>query len=225
MIGKKFGMCTVIEDSGKRTKDNGIIWVCRCDCGKIKNVSRKLLMNDDKPRSCGCSRKIRAKIQFESHFEKTDGCWIWKGCTNQGGYGKFGGRAGSASRVAYQFYVGPIPKNKQVCHKCDNRLCVNPEHLFLGSIGDNMKDRTAKNRQAKGSKIANSILNEQIVLEIRQKRLVGKEYQELADEYKIGWYLVRSICKNRQWKHVPLGEECKAYISKAGGYPYQRISG
>lgn len=81
-----------------------------------------------------------------------------------------------------------------------------------------MKDKNSKNRQAKGSKIGNSILDEEKVLEIRRKRLSGAEYQSLAEEFKISWDLVRCVCKNSQWKHVSLGEECKNYISKAGGF-------
>ena len=90
---------------------------------------------------------------------------------------------------------------------------MNPDHLFLGSIGDNMRDRTAKNRQAKGSRIGNSILNESQVLEIRKKRLTGKTYQELSKEFSVDWYVIRKICKNQGWKHVDLGEDCRKFVS------------
>lgn len=216
MKGEKFGMFTIIKDTGMKIKNGGIIFLCKCDCGKQKEVSWKLLKNEKKPRSCGCSRRINAKKRFLSLFEKTHGCWEWKGKLTNNGYGKF--RSSSASRASYEYHIGEIPEGMQICHICDNRKCVNPEHLFLGSIKDNMRDKNSKNRQAKGSKIANSILSDSIVLEIREKRLKGVQYQTLSDEYKISWYLVRCICKNRQWKHVGLGQECKNYISKAGGF-------
>lgn len=209
--GKKFGYWTVIKDSGERTKNKEIIWQCRCECGVIRNVKYKILRNESKPRSCGCSRKIRAKMQFDSNYDKTEGCWNWKGNVTSNGYGKFGSKS-SASRLQYKYIYGEIPKNLQVCHTCDNRLCVNPAHLFLGTIGENMKDKNFKNRQAKGSKIANSILSEAKVLEMRKMRIAGKKYQEIADHFGIDWYTVRSICKNRQWKHVALGEESKNCI-------------
>ncbi len=207
MEGKKFGMFTVLHDSGKRTNDRCIIWQCQCECGKIKDVSYKLLKNESKPRSCGCSRIRHRLSKFESKFEKTTGCWEWKGSLNTGGYGKF--KSDAASKWSYIFYRGTIPKGQQVCHTCDNRRCVNPDHLFLGTIGDNMRDRTSKNRQCKGSQIASSILTEEIVLEIRKMRINGNEYQIIADHFKISWDLVRKVCKNTVWKHVPLGAESK----------------
>lgn len=216
MKGKKFGMLTILKDTGKKIKNGGIIYLCKCNCGSQKEVSWKLLKNESKPRSCGCSRKILGKNRFESLFKKTESCWEWQGKLTNTGYGKF--RSSAASRASYQYYVGDIPKGMQVCHVCDNKICVNPSHLFLGTISDNMKDKNSKNRQARGSKIGNSILNEEIVLEMRKKRLLGCQYQTLADEYKISWYLVRCICKNRQWKHVALGEECSSYISPANGF-------
>lgn len=210
--GKKFGYWTVLNLTSERKFVSGkarkTVWKCKCECGTIRNVSRSILLNEKKPRSCGCSRKIHAKEQFESHFERTEGCWIWQGNINVGGYGKFGSRS-AASRLAYQYYKGEIPKGLQVCHSCDNRLCVNPDHLWLGTIGDNMRDKTEKNRQAKGSKIGSSILNEDQVLQIRKMRIAGHEYQSIADEFQIQWDLARKVCKNVVWKHVDLGQESK----------------
>lgn len=207
-LGEKFGEWTVIADSGKRTAHREIIWQCKCTCGTIRNVKTKILRNESKPRSCGCSRKKSAERWFHSQYSRGDGCWEWKGTLNQGGYGKF--RSISASRVAWIYANGPISKGQQVCHSCDNRKCVNPDHLFLGSIADNMQDKVAKNRQAKGSKIGVSILNEQMVLDIRKMRISGCEFEEIAKTFNISWWLVRSLCKDRHWKHVPLGDESSA---------------
>ena len=209
MIGKKFGMFTVIKDTGKRTKSRGTIYLCKCDCGNMKEIRYNLLTREDRPRSCGCSKKIRARKQFESHIDKSKDCWEWTGNLNQGGYGKFGsGSKKAASRIAWEYEYGPIPAKLQVCHTCDNRKCVNPEHLFLGSISDNMADKVKKQRQAKGSKIGSSIITEEIALEIRKMRISGKDYEEIANHFSIGWDLTRKVCKNVIWKHVPMGEEC-----------------
>jgi hypothetical protein len=208
MIGKKFGMLFVIQDSGKRTNDRGIIWECKCDCGNIKYVSGKLLKNEKKPRSCGCSRKIYSDMIFESNFEKSGGCWEWKGVLNRGGYGKIGANS-TAHRRSYEKYKGKIPKGLFVCHTCDNRKCVNPEHLFLGTAKDNMSDMTQKARRARGSKTGTSILNEQMVLEIRKMRISGKEYDEICKKYSVCWGTIAKICKNKIWKHVGLGQECR----------------
>lgn len=204
-IGEKFGMLTIVSDSGKKSKNRERIWECLCDCGTIKNIESKLLRRLDRPRSCGCSRKIPATKRFHSNYIKTEGCWEWTGTLNAGGYGKF--RGSTSNRAAWIYSKGYIQKGMQVCHSCDNRKCVNPDHLFLGSISDNMADKVAKNRQAKGSKIHNSILTEEVVLSIRKDRISGLEYEELSKKYSVGWDNIRYICKNRLWKHVPLGEE------------------
>ena len=78
-------------------------------------------------------------------------CWNWTGSLNEKGYGLFriGGRKGKAEkahRVSWEMFNGPIPENLHVLHLCDNRKCVNPEHLFLGTHQDNMKDMMTKGR-------------------------------------------------------------------------------
>ena len=212
MIGQKFGMLTIIKDTGKRTSSRGIIYLCKCDCGNMKEIRWSLIKRENRPRSCGCSRKILSRKIFESNIEKTEGCWIWKGNFNKGGYGKIGCKR-LAHRDAYVYAYGKVPVGIQVCHTCDNRSCVNPSHLFLGSIADNMADKVKKNRQAKGSKIGSSVLDEEKVYQIRKIRLEGKKYKEICEIFQIDFYLVRKICKNSTWKHVPLGEECSKYIS------------
>jgi len=87
---------------------------------------------------------------FEPYFwslvDKSDGCWRWIGGQWGGGYGRIrrGNQPQQAHRVAYELTYGPIPENQQVCHHCDNKACVRPDHLFVGSQSDNMLDWTRK---------------------------------------------------------------------------------
>ena len=92
--------------------------------------------------------------RFWQKVKKTPtGCWLWQGARNRGnqkwsyGVALFGTRTITAHRIAYLLTVcATIPKGYFVCHHCDNPLCVNPEHLFIGTQKDNMKDCVQKNR-------------------------------------------------------------------------------
>ena len=89
---------------------------------------------------------------FEPYFwslvKKTSGCWIWEGGRDGKGYGRVWheGKRKGAHRVAYELVVGKIPTGMCACHHCDNPICVNPEHIFIGTHKDNMRDCTAKSR-------------------------------------------------------------------------------
>lgn len=83
-------------------------------------------------------------------IERTEGCWLWKGTRNRRGYGVITlaphHRYGIVHRVMWELHNGPIPKGIHVCHHCDNPPCARPDHLFLGTAGDNVRDCKAKGR-------------------------------------------------------------------------------
>jgi hypothetical protein len=103
-------------------------------------------------------RQFTREERFWQHVDKSDTCWNWTASTKPFGYGRFVTRnhykqkEELAHRVSWELHYGPIPQGMFVCHKCDNPPCVNPEHLFLGTGDDNMKDRNSKQRQAKGER-------------------------------------------------------------------------
>lgn len=99
-----------------------------------------------------CTPECRFK-EIAAPFKGTDGCWEWPLSRNpETGYGQFMVRAvpmtlDTAHRYSYQVFVGPIPPGLLACHSCDNPGCFNPEHLFAGTYGDNVRDMFDKGRQ------------------------------------------------------------------------------
>ncbi|WP_198527626.1 HNH endonuclease signature motif containing protein [Xanthomonas sp. SHU 199] len=77
------------------------------------------------------------------------GCWLWIGRMSTNGYGRIGigrNKQYRAHRISWEHHFGPIPDGMYVCHKCDVRSCINPDHLFIGTAKDNARDREAKGR-------------------------------------------------------------------------------
>ena len=93
----------------------------------------------------------------------------------------------STHRLSYELHYGEIPQGMEICHKCDNPCCINPDHLFAGTRQDNIDDRERKGRNnpPKGEKHAKAKLTELDVLTIREKRLQGVSFGKLAKEYGV----------------------------------------
>lgn len=138
------------------------------------------------------------------------GCVLWTGHRFQTGYGGLcHTRDGEstkylyAHRVAWELARGPIQRDLFVCHRCDNRLCVNVEHLFLGTQKDNLQDMVAKGRSCCGARNGQSKLSDEKVREIREKYAAGGLTQaELAVQYGVHRTAISKIVTRNDWKHV-----------------------
>jgi len=138
--------------------------------------------------------------RFWAKVQKTSSCWIWTGSTDGGGYGKlsFRGRTQKASRVAWQLFRGPLRPTEWILHKCDNRLCVNPRHLFKGNRARNVQDAVQKNR------LGSQKLTVEKVLQLR-KLAKNPTYDSLtlSHLFKVSRAQINNIVARRSWRHVP----------------------
>ena len=119
--------------------------------------------------------------RFWDRVEKTSTCWIWKGIILTTGYGQIGFRDNhhqSAHRFSYELHHGKIAKGMCVCHSCDNKKCVNPKHLWLGTSAQNTADREKKGRGVRGEKSHSHKLTEKQVKKIRS--IYVKRYGEFV---------------------------------------------
>lgn len=137
-----------------------------------------------------------------------DECWLWKGSTTlHGGYGRLvvNGRIKRAHRMAWEQTYGPIPENMCVCHTCDIPRCCNPNHLFLGTQKDNMRDMQRKGRKhvSLGSECGRANLTEDKVIGIMARLLTGKETQQtVANSLHVPVSAIKDIWNHRSWKHL-----------------------
>lgn len=159
---------------------------------------------------------ITTKNNFETRFlgkvnkNPESGCWEWTGAKTYKGYGKLqiARHMRAAHRVAYETYNGPIPDGLLVCHSCDNRACVNPAHLFLGTAADNNLDRDRKGRgnHAVGEKCGSAKLTEKVVREIRSRYAGGETQTSLERVYNIDQTTISKIVLGKLWVHVSMND-------------------
>jgi hypothetical protein len=129
-------------------------------------------------------------------------CWIWTAASCGRGYGHIrgeGDRAGKflvAHRLSWELCHGEVPTDVGVLHRCDNRACVRPDHLFLGTQADNQRDMSLKERQP------NRKLTSVGVLQIRRLHSDGTPITALADRYSVSKTTVSEVVTHKRWRHA-----------------------
>jgi hypothetical protein len=166
------------------------------------------------------AKRVALVERFWARVRKTYGCWLWQGgCykhprTGEPSYGcvwtgdkKAGtGRMRAAHIVSWEMAFGPVPLGMKVCHSCDNPACVRPDHLFLGTQGDNVADMMAKGRKrpARGSQQGSALLSEDQVAELLQgyRRNTRGERRAWAVRLGVSPDTITSIVGGKGWNHV-----------------------
>lgn len=155
-------------------------------------------------------RRNTAESVFARTTKDTEtGCWLWtgaqcgSGATNRHGYGQtwFNGRLCKTHRLAYELTHGAISRGLHVLHRCDNPPCINPEHLYLGTHQQNMRDRDARHRRtpARGERHGRAKLTEQDVTEIRRLLQSGHTQTSIAPKFGVSQRTISFIERGEHW--------------------------
>jgi hypothetical protein len=163
------------------------------------------------------TRGVYARQSMEARFwskvRKSDSCWGWVGPRTVYGYGAFwrDGQNRHAHRVSFELANGSVPEGLFVLHHCDNRSCVRPDHLYVGTHLDNMRDRNARGRTARGDRMPHervhgeahpqAKLTAEQVLDIRRRYQPGNG-GVLMREFGISQAALWGIVNGKSWKHL-----------------------
>lgn len=139
----------------------------------------------------------RLREVFNQKVIKKDGCWGWNGSLLEGrGRIYYEKKAMQAHRASWIIHNGIIPSNKYVCHTCDNIICTNPDHLFLGSPSDNTRDMLKKGRRPHNKLNVEDVINIRVLL---NNNVSGSQ---IAKKYSISPMTVSDIKLKRTWSYI-----------------------
>lgn len=220
LIGKIFNKWTVLGLDKKI--NNHYYWKCKCLCGNLKSISGESL-NRGSSKSCGCLKKEKSnllrspEIQIKRLISRVkineNDCWEWKGPKDKDGYG-INGRTffdQRAHRSSYILHKGEIEKGNFICHTCDFTSCINPNHLYQGTVKDNVKDamdrgrldrKPNKKKGSLGEKNCKAKLNDEKVRYILDRYKEGISRFTIANFFDVTIETIELITRRKSWTHI-----------------------
>lgn len=164
---------------------------------------KRLYLHKGKPRG---TRTPMAERFARMYQVAPSGCWEWMAKLTPKGYGAIndGLRRISSHRASWVLHRGAIPPGLYVLHRCDNRRCVNPEHLFLGTQADNVADMCAKGRHraTRGDARKQRTLSSAQIPAIRDRLANGETLRAIAADYGVSLYTIHDIKRGKSWRHA-----------------------
>lgn len=144
--------------------------------------------------------KIAARVERITE----SGCWVFMGALTSKGYGNVLGSDGAnvtTHRASYEHHFGPVPNGLLVCHECDVKCCVNPDHLYAGTRADNAQDALMRGQMPTGTRNGASRHSDEVVRSILVAMKDGKSRSTIATEFGVSYWTVRDICLGRRRAH------------------------
>jgi hypothetical protein len=175
----------------KKTRTNNTEHKCTY-CGDIFLPGKSYLWQ------CSDQCRLLASVSIEKD------CWINNCSKKRYGTFKYRNKVMGMHRASFIMFKSEIPNGLDLCHKCDNKKCCNPEHLFISTRAQNMQDCLNKGRFHRGERCYNVKLTKEKVIEIREMKenKPWMFYREIGEVYGLSWGCIYDICKRRTWKHI-----------------------
>jgi len=180
--------------------ENGLCVTHKCNSRYCINPEHLTLRRKKIPRE----ERFYNSIEIPSNKNL---CWLWKKNVDKDGYGRIDNIR--SNRYSYELHKGEIPEGLCVCHTCDNPPCCNPDHLWIGTVGDNTRDMVRKGRRPNhfppslpGILNPKAKLTEDNIKQIRQKHKAGMNYYDLAKLYNVTDCMIGKIVRYECWKHI-----------------------